>query len=127
MAKGDTRWYSRIEDGAIVATHDVQNNRSANDSMAANDSTTAAEERLATVDEDSRLADYRPSWWVLPLIGMTMLLAMLVTYLGLRFEQDAIALAGVALFGLMTFVLIVVGIRHTWQLTREISIWWRSA
>ena len=110
-----------------MATPEVQDRQSASDGMATNDLTTAAEEQPASVDKDSGLADYRPSWWVLPLIGVTMLMAMPVTHLGLRFEQDAIALAGVALFGLMTVVLIVVGIRHTWLLAREISIWWRSA
>lgn len=110
-----------------MATPDVPNNLSANDSMTANDLATASEEQLTAVDADSRFADYRPSWWVSPLIGVAMLLAMLVIHLGLRFERDVIAYCGIVLFGLAFCALAVAAVRYTWLLARDISDWRRSA
>ena len=77
--------------------------------------------------DDSRFTDYRPSWWVLPAIGGAMLLAMLVIYLGLNYEQDAVAWGGITLFGLATCALVASFVRYAWLLAREMSDWWRSA
>lgn len=74
-----------------------------------------------------RLAEYRPAWWVLPAIGVAILLAMLVIWLGLRYERDTVALSGIALFGLTTCVMLVAAVRYAWLLVIEISDWRRSA
>ena len=108
-----------------MAAPDLQS--SASDDLATVGAPPAAfDGQRSTFAEDPRWADYRPQWWVLPAIGAAMLLAMLVTYLGLRYGQDAIALSGVGLFGLATCALIVAGVRYTWLLGRDLSGWRRS-
>lgn len=106
-----------------MATPEVQNNQSANYGTATDQTENMV---IAPAAEDYRLAGYMPSWWVLPAIGAAMLLAMLAIWLGLRYEQDAIAWSGIALFGLTTCVLLVAAVRYTRLLVIEISDWRRS-
>ena len=109
---------------AIMATPEVQNSQSANydapTNQADNSATAEVAERPETVTGDSWFADYRPSWWALPTIGGAMLLAMLVIYMGLRYEQDAVAWGGIALFGLTTCALLASFVRYAWLLACDL-------
>ena len=58
--------------------------------------------------------------------GVGHLPGFLVIYLGLRYEQDAVAWCGVALFVLVTGTLAVSSIRYSWLLVRDLSDWRRS-
>ena len=113
---------------AIMATPEVQNERSADYGAAAGetDTLTVAKQR-ETVTGDSWFANYRPTWWTTPAIGVAMLMAMSVIYLGLRYEQDAVAWIGIVLFGLGTCILMVSFVRYAWLLARDLFGWHYSA
>ena len=83
-------------------------------------------QQMTVATSGSLLADYRPSWWVLPAMSLALLSAVLVIYLGLRYEQDVVAWSGVALFVLVTGTLAVSSIRYSWLLVRDLSDWRRS-
>ena len=110
-----------------MATPEAPNSQSANYGTTTNqtDNSATAEvaEQPGTVAGDSWFADYRPSWWVLPAIGSAMLLAMLVIYMGLRYELDAVAWTGIALFGLAVCILMVSFVRYTRLLARDLFGW----
>lgn len=104
-----------------MATPEAQHSQSANHGTTTDNLATAEiAEQPRTVVDDSWFADYRPSWWVLPAIGSAMLLAMLIIYTGLRYDQDAVAWTGIALFGLAISILIVSFVRYTRLLARDL-------
>jgi len=111
-----------------MATPEVQNERSANYGTAGGetDSPTVAKQ-TEIVTGVSRFSDYRPTWWISPAIGVAMLMAMSAIYLGLRYEQDAVAWSGIVLFGLATCVLMLSFVRHAWLLACDLFGWHYSA
>lgn len=107
-----------------MATPEAQNSQSANHGTTTDNLATAKiAEQPGTVAGDSWFAGYRPSWWVLPAIGSAMLLAMLVIYMGLWYEQYAVAWTGIALFGLAISILMVSFVRYTRLLARDLFGW----
>ena len=115
------------QDDAIMATPELQNAQRPDSSVeppAADAPETSQQMTVAT--SGSLLADYRPSWWILPAMSLALLSAVLVIYLGLRYEQDAVVWCGVALFVLVTGTLAVSSIRYSWLLVRDLSDWRRS-
>lgn len=107
-----------------MATPEVQNSQGSNygapTNQADNSATAEVAKQSGTVTGDSWFADYRPSCWVLPAIGGALLLAMLIMHMGLRYEQDAVAWGGIALFGLMTCALLASFVRYTWLLACDL-------
>ena len=102
LSAGGCAGIVKAEDGAIMATPGIRNKqrRDGGAPAGATDepTTTGIAGQPEGTGDDARFTDYRPSWWVLPAIGGAMLLAMLVIYLGLNYEQDAVAWGGIALF-----------------------------
>lgn len=104
-----------------MATPEVRNRQSAaeNGIPADRPAPPIAEQGTASGDT-SRFADYKPAWWVLPAFSAAMLVAILVTYLGLQYEQDVIALSGIVFFGLTTCALLVSFVRYAWLLACDL-------
>ena len=67
-----------------------------------------------------------PRWWVLPLIGVVMLAALLLFWLGARYELAAVAWAGIALFGMTVIATVIAGVHYGRMLLLAIRDWWRS-
>ena len=111
-----------------MATPEVQNERIVDYATAEGetDSLTVAKQ-TETVTGVSWFACYRPTWWISPAIGVAMLMAISVIYLGLRYEQNAVAWSGIVLFGLATCVLMVSFVRHAWLLACDLFGWHYSA
>ena len=74
----------------------------------------------------ARLADYKWVEWVFPAIGIAMLAAILVAYLGMRNERDAIAIVAIAVLGALTCGLTVAFVRLVRLLARDAGAWLRS-
>lgn len=72
--------------------------------------------------EDVRL----PRWWVLPLIGVVMALALLLGLLGAHYELAAVVWAGIALFGMAFIATVVAGVHYIRMLILAIVDWRRS-
>ena len=77
----------------------------------------------ASALEDVRL----PRWWVLPLIGVVMLVALLLGLLGAHYELAAVVWAGIALFAMAYIATIVAGVHYIRMLILDIVAWRRSA
>ena len=110
-----------------MATPELQNVQRPDNSVeppAADAPETSQQMTVAT--SGSLLADYRPSWWVLPAMSLALLSAVLVIYLGLQYAQYAVVWCGVALFVLVTGTLAISSIRYSWLLVRDLSDWRRS-
>ena len=71
--------------------------------------------------EDVRL----PRWWVLPLIGVVMALALLLGLLGAHYELAAVIWAGIALFGMAFIALVAAGVHYARMLILAIMDWRR--
>ena len=74
----------------------------------------------------SRLVDYAPRWWFLPLLGVAMLLALGAMLLGARYELYAIAIGGVALFGAVFMVLVFAVVLYICLLAKALAEGLRS-
>lgn len=86
-----------------------------------------ADDTPAAVPASAPAVARPPRWWVLPLIGVVMLAALLLRWLGARYELEAVAWAGVVLLGMAFIATVVAGVHYTRMLILAIVDWRRSA